>query len=76
MTSGRELVAQAEGKLKGKGGLFGLFGGGPNYADAQDLYQQAANQFKIAKDQGRPSHATQPFRKGGASFCSRDVVCF
>mmetsp|Transcript_36751 Transcript_36751/g.85360 ORF Transcript_36751/g.85360 Transcript_36751/m.85360 type:complete len:294 (-) Transcript_36751:79-960(-) len=66
MTSGRELVAQAEGKLKGKGGLFGLFGGGPNYADAQDLYQQAANQFKIAKDWNEAANCF-----GQCAFCAQ-----
>jgi alpha-soluble NSF attachment protein len=43
-----DLMKQAEDKLKG-GFLKSLFGG-PNYDEAQDLFQQAANQFKLAKD--------------------------
>jgi len=45
----RELVKQAEQKLKG-GGFLSFLGGGPNYSDAQDLYQKAANQYKLVKD--------------------------
>lgn len=45
----RDLVKQAEAKLKG-GGFLGFLTGGPKYYEAQDLYQQAANQFKLAKE--------------------------
>lgn len=43
------LVRQAEQKLK-SGGLFSFLTGGPKYDEAADLYQQAANQFKLSKD--------------------------
>lgn len=46
----RALVAQAEKKLKSGGGLFSFLSGGPKYDEAMDLYQQAANQYKLAKD--------------------------
>jgi len=42
------LVKQAEQKLKP--GLFGFLTGGPKFDDASDLYQQAANQFKLSKE--------------------------
>lgn len=41
-------MKQAESKLKG--GLLSSFFGGPNYDDAAELYQAAANQFKLAKE--------------------------
>jgi len=41
------LVQQAEAKLKG--GFF-AFLSGPKFDEASDLYQQAANQYKLAKD--------------------------
>lgn len=41
-------MAKAEQKLKG-GFLSSLFGG-PNYEEAGELYQQAANQFKLSKE--------------------------
>jgi len=43
-----DIVAKADQKLKG-GFLSALFGG-PRYDEASDLYVQAANQFKLAKD--------------------------
>lgn len=43
-----DLVKQGEAKLKV--GMFGYFTGGPKYDEAQDLFQQAANQYKLAKD--------------------------
>eukprot|EP00929_Paragymnodinium_shiwhaense_P000576 TRINITY_DN100823_c0_g1_i1.p1 TRINITY_DN100823_c0_g1~~TRINITY_DN100823_c0_g1_i1.p1 ORF type:complete len:294 (-),score=122.43 TRINITY_DN100823_c0_g1_i1:115-996(-) len=46
--AGKALVEKAEGKLKG-GGFLGLFGG-PKYDEAIDLYQQAANQYKLSKE--------------------------
>lgn len=45
----RDLVEQADQKLKG-GGFLSFLTGGPKYCEAQDLYQQAANQFKLAKE--------------------------
>jgi len=42
------LVKQADQKLKG--GLFSFLTGGPKYDEATDLYQQAANQFKLSKE--------------------------
>jgi alpha-soluble NSF attachment protein len=47
--SGKELVKQAENKLKG-GGFMSFLTGGPKYDEAAELYQQAANQFKLAKE--------------------------
>lgn len=44
-----DLVARAEQKLKG-GGFLSFLTGGPRFDEASDLYQQAANQFKLAKD--------------------------
>lgn len=43
-------MLQAEQKLKGGMGLLSFITGGPKYDDASDLYQQAANHFKLAKD--------------------------
>mmetsp|Transcript_137874 Transcript_137874/g.239659 ORF Transcript_137874/g.239659 Transcript_137874/m.239659 type:complete len:298 (-) Transcript_137874:77-970(-) len=48
MTDPKELVRQAEQKLKG--GFLSFLTGGPNFEDAADIYQQAANQYKLAKD--------------------------
>lgn len=48
MTDPRELVRQAEQKLKG--GFLSFLTGGPNFEDAQDIYQQAANQYKLSKE--------------------------
>jgi len=42
------LVQKADQKLKG--GLLSFLTGGPKYDDASDLYQQAANQFKLSKE--------------------------
>mmetsp|Transcript_71385 Transcript_71385/g.149173 ORF Transcript_71385/g.149173 Transcript_71385/m.149173 type:complete len:293 (-) Transcript_71385:389-1267(-) len=47
--SGQQLVQQAQQKLQG-GGFLSFLTGGPKYDEAQDLYQQAANQYKLAKD--------------------------
>ena len=44
----RTFRSQAEGKQKG--GMMSMFSGGPKYDEAADLYQKAANQFKLAKD--------------------------
>jgi len=47
---GEELVAAAKKKLGGGGGfLSGIFGGGTKVEDAIDLFNQGANNFKIAK---------------------------
>jgi len=45
----QELVKKADQKLKGGGGLMGYFTGGPKYDEAIEIYQQAANQYKMAK---------------------------
>jgi len=50
-----DLMKQAEGKLQG-GFLSKLFGG-PRFDEAQDLYVQAANQFKLQKDWDRAAEA-------------------
>mmetsp|Transcript_34731 Transcript_34731/g.83935 ORF Transcript_34731/g.83935 Transcript_34731/m.83935 type:complete len:293 (+) Transcript_34731:48-926(+) len=47
--SGEQLVKEAEGKLKSS--FFGFVG--PKYDEAKELYQNAANQFKLSKDWGR-----------------------
>lgn len=44
----KALVAQAEAKLKG--GVLSFLTGGPKYDDAIELYQQAANQYKISRE--------------------------
>lgn len=41
----QDLVKRADKKLNS----FGLFGFGSKYEDAADLYEKAANQFKLAK---------------------------
>ncbi|CAE7444436.1 unnamed protein product [Symbiodinium natans] len=43
------LVKKAEQKMKGGGGLWGYLSGGPKYDEAIEIYQQAANQYKMAK---------------------------
>ncbi|CAE7229903.1 alphaSnap, partial [Symbiodinium pilosum] len=43
------LVKKAEQKMKGGGGLWGYISGGPKYDEAIEIYQQAANQYKMAK---------------------------
>lgn len=50
-----ELMKQAEGKLQG-GFLSKLFGG-PRYDEAQDIFQQAANQFKLTKEWDQAAEA-------------------
>jgi len=50
-----ELMKQGDGKLQG-GFLSKLFGG-PRYDEAQDLFQQAANQFKLQKEWDRAAEA-------------------
>jgi len=42
-----DLVKKAEEKLKG--GFLSFLTGGPKYDEASELYQQAANQFKLQK---------------------------
>jgi len=50
MAAGAEkLVREAEGKIKGGGGFLSFLTGGPKYDEAIELYQQAANQYKLAK---------------------------
>jgi len=43
-----ELVKKAEAKLKG--GMMSFLTGGPRYDEAIDLYNQAANQYKLSKE--------------------------
>ena len=62
----RAIVKKAEQKMKGSGGIMAFLGGGPNYAEANDMYVQAANQFKLAKDIGY----TQRCALGGTHLCS------
>jgi alpha-soluble NSF attachment protein len=47
---GQELRAEADKKSKGGGGFFARLLSGPSYDEASELYVQAANQFKLAKD--------------------------
>mmetsp|Transcript_20482 Transcript_20482/g.36790 ORF Transcript_20482/g.36790 Transcript_20482/m.36790 type:complete len:299 (+) Transcript_20482:72-968(+) len=48
-TQAEELVRQANAKIKGGGGYFSFLTGGPKYDEAIEIYQQAANQYKLAK---------------------------
>lgn len=56
-----QLMAEAEKKLTSSkgflGSLFGLFSGSSKVDEAMDLYQQAANKFKMAKKWGSAGHA-------------------
>ncbi|KAK3870563.1 hypothetical protein Pcinc_024218 [Petrolisthes cinctipes] len=55
------LMMEAEKKLTSSkgflGSLFGLFSGSSKVDEAMELYQQAANKFKIAKKWGSAGHA-------------------
>jgi alpha-soluble NSF attachment protein len=46
----RQKLAEAEKKGKKSGGLFSFLGGGGGSNEATDLYVQAANLFKVAKN--------------------------
>uniref|UniRef100_A0A0N4ZJW4 Alpha-soluble NSF attachment protein n=1 Tax=Parastrongyloides trichosuri TaxID=131310 RepID=A0A0N4ZJW4_PARTI len=46
----RKKIEEAEKKAKGGKSFFGMFGGGRNVEDACELYIQAGNLFKIAKN--------------------------
>ncbi|KAF4687167.1 hypothetical protein FOZ60_004260 [Perkinsus olseni] len=48
-----DMIKEAEKKAQGSKGLFSFLGGGPSYDEAADLYKNAANQFKLAKDWNR-----------------------
>jgi len=50
-----DLMKQAEGKLQG--GFMSKLFGGPKYDEAQDVFQQAANQFKLAKEWDQAAEA-------------------
>jgi len=50
-----DLMEQGDGKLKG--GFMSKLFGGPKYDEAQDCYQQAANQFKLQKEWDRAAEA-------------------
>lgn len=46
----QDLMLQAEKKLNSSGGFFGLFGNSSKYDDAAELFDRAANAFKMAKN--------------------------
>ncbi|CAD5224867.1 unnamed protein product [Bursaphelenchus okinawaensis] len=46
----RQKLEEAEKKSKKSGGFFGLFGGGGSVHETCDLYVQAGNLFKVAKN--------------------------
>lgn len=46
----RQKLEEAEKKSKKTGGFFGLFGGGGSINETCDLYVQAGNLFKVAKN--------------------------
>lgn len=50
-----DLMKQGEGKLQG--GFMSKLFGGPRYDEAQDCFQQAANQFKLSKDWDQAAEA-------------------
>ncbi|KAL7642757.1 UNVERIFIED_CONTAM: hypothetical protein RMT77_006045 [Armadillidium vulgare] len=53
-----QMMAEAEKKLSSSKGFFGaLFGGSSKVDEAMDLYQQAANKFKMAKKWGSAGQA-------------------
>nr|XP_045607522.1 alpha-soluble NSF attachment protein-like [Procambarus clarkii] len=53
-----QLMAEAEKKLSSSKGFLGSLFGGPSKVDeAMDLYQQAANKFKMAKKWNSAGHA-------------------
>ncbi len=45
VAKGQDLVAKANKRLSS----FSLFGGGSKYEDAAEMYEKAANQFKLGK---------------------------
>jgi len=49
MSDPHELIAKADKKIQGGGGIMSLFSG-PKFDSAQELYLQAANAFKLVKD--------------------------
>lgn len=51
-----ELVKKAEQRLTKSCGLMGFLGGGPNYEEAAELFQQAANQYKLSKEWEEAAH--------------------
>jgi len=69
MAAAKDLVAQAEQKLKG-GGFLSFLTGGPKYDEAQDLYKQAANQHKLAKEW---QEAANCFSQ--CAFCAKEAGC-
>lgn len=64
MADPHTLVKQAEKKLQGGTGLMSMFSG-PKYDSAQELYVQAGNAFKLAKDW---QSAADQFKQ--AAFCA------
>ncbi|XP_050724257.1 alpha-soluble NSF attachment protein-like [Eriocheir sinensis] len=66
-----QLMAEAEKKLTHSKGFLGSLFGGPSRVDeAMDLYQQAANKFKMAKKWSSAGHAftelASLYAKGGS----------
>jgi len=51
-----ELVKKAEQRLTKSCGLMGFLSGGPKYEEAAELFQQAANQYKLSKDWEEAAH--------------------
>ena len=43
------IIAEAQKKEKGSSGFMALFGGGPNYEEASEMYCNAANLMLMAK---------------------------
>jgi|EP00927_Polykrikos_kofoidii_P055508 alpha-soluble NSF attachment protein len=61
----KALVQQAEQKLKG--GFLSFLTGGPKYDEACELYQQAANQYKLAKEWNEAANCFVQ-----CAFCSKE----
>ncbi|XP_022667962.1 alpha-soluble NSF attachment protein-like [Varroa jacobsoni] len=53
----KQLLAEAEKKLKPAGFLSGMFGGGARVEEACELYCRAGNTFKMAKNWPQAGHA-------------------
>jgi alpha-soluble NSF attachment protein len=64
----QELRAEADKKSKGGGGLFARLFSGPSYDEASELYVQAANQFKLAKDWNAAAECLTE-----AAFCAQKL---
>ena len=60
-----ELMKKADKKLNS----FGLFGMGTKYDDAAEMYEKAANQFKLAK----ACKFTTSFHKSSVTFACNGI---